>query len=293
MPKKVSIARLLKAEEDKVVTKKKKSLVKDIDEACLKGMNAPGRYSFRAVKRFMKKMVDVDDRDTFFLQFFQLYNMVMSPVDRTYGVFHPSGLLDGCKRAMAFELNQEEKTDKVVNPFPPEILRTFDVGTWYHIYFQAMLFNMGVLEMAEVPVVNEEKYLSGHADGVFKAEVFGEKVLLEIKTMNSFQYKKAIFRPFKKHEFQASLYARELGIDKVLYLYINKDTSEIKDFLMPLFEEQLVLADEKMDEVIADVKAKRLPCVECKDKYSAEAMKCPFRSKCFEYNKDAKTETTP
>ena len=99
--------------------------------------------------------------------------------------------------------------------------------------------------------------------------------------MNDLFYKRAIFKPFKKHEFQASIYARELGIKKVLYLYINKNTSEYKDFLMPINEEQLKEADKIMDKVIDSVKDNKVLPRECKDKFCDAALSCPFVSLCF------------
>ena len=99
--------------------------------------------------------------------------------------------------------------------------------------------------------------------------------------MNNWNFSKAIFRPFKKHEFQASLYARELGAKKVLYLYINKDTSELRDFLMPLNEEQLAIADKKMQTVIDGVKEGTPPKRSCTDKFCDAAITCPFATLCF------------
>lgn len=205
----------------------------------------------------------------------------MAPDKRAKGVFHPSQLMDCCPRMMVYELSGEKPTDSTFRPIGAMLQRTFDVGTWYHIYMQAILYNIGMLEQAEVPVVNEEKYLNGKADGVFKEEVFGEKVVLEIKTMNNRNFMNAVFRPFKKHEFQASLYARELEAKKVLYLYINKDTSEIKEFLMPINEEQLALADVRMEGVIQCVKDGTITPRTCPDKFCENAMACPFTSLCF------------
>ena len=184
---------------------------------------------------------------------------------------------------MAYDISGVAPSDHTKRKIGAALQRTFDVGTWYHIYVQNLLFQLGLLEGAEVPVVNKKKYLNGKADGVFKEDVFGEKVVLEIKTMNSWNYQKAVFKPFKKHEFQASLYARELGIKKVLYLYINKDTSEMKDFLMPINEEELAAADKKMDKIIELVKVGELPPrpTACTDRLCDLAIDCPFATLCF------------
>lgn len=281
----VSLGKVLHNLESGSATDKRVSVVPDIDNACANGITATHSFSIREIKKSLKNLIamsDDIDRGEFFPAFFRLYNAVMAPAVRAKGVFHPSQLLTGCKRQMCYDLLGTEPTDKIVTRgISGSLQRIFDVGTWYHVYTQNILYQIGLLKQAEVPVVNKERYICGSADGVFKKEVFGEEVILEIKTMNDLFYKRAIFKPFKKHEFQASIYARELGIKKVLYLYINKNTSEYKDFLMPINEEQLKEADKIMDKVIDSVKDNKVLPRECKDKFCDAALSCPFVSLCF------------
>lgn len=265
---------------------KKPTIVDTIDSACVEGATAVGAFSLIGVRRAMKKMLRTLEegdfkREEFFAEFSKLYSLVMAPDKRSYGVFHPSQLLDGCERAFAYELGGTPPSNKVLSTISPSLQRIFDTGTWYHIYIQNILYAKGVLEQAEVPVINKERYINGKADGVIKESVYGERVVLEIKTMNSWSYQRAVFRPFKKHEFQASLYARELGIKKVVYLYINKDTSEIKEFLMPINEEELAVADKKMDNVINHIKEGTLPKRSCDTPRCDRAFSCIFRDLCF------------
>lgn len=267
--------------------KEKISVVNAVNEACENGITSiGGAFSLIKIRAGLKRMIEITEdecfnRELFFKEFNELYNRVMAPDVRAKGVFHPSQLMDGCARMMYYELLGKKPSDDVGAKFSGAIQRVFDVGTWYHLYIQNILYNIGYLEQAEVPVVNKEKYLNGKADGMFKESVFGEKVVLEIKTMNNWNFSKAIFKPFKKHEFQASLYARELGAKKVLYLYINKDTSELREFLMPLSEEQLELADKKMEKVISSVKEGVPPRRTCSDKLCDRAITCPFATMCF------------
>lgn len=283
--RKSNLGRILRGISEKETTDKV-SVVDAINKACVGGVTSAGAFSTIGIKRQLKNLLHLleaedFDRDTFFSEFNTLYSLVMAPDKRAKGVFHPSQLLDGCTRQMTYDLMKIAPTDKVTRPIGAELQRTFDVGTWYHIYMQCILYRIGWLEQAEVPVINKEKFLNGKADGVFKKEVFGEKVVLEIKTMNNWNFTKAVFKPFKKHEFQASLYARELGAKKVLYLYINKDTSEIREFLMPINEEQLAIADKKMGTIIGHVNEKTLPARSCSDKFCDNALACPFATLCF------------
>lgn len=286
MTRKSGLGRILRDISDKDTSDKAVSVVDAINKACKDGVTSVGAFSVLGIKRQLKKLTlfleeEEFNREAFFTEFQKLYSLVMAPDKRAKGVFHPSQLLDACPRLMAYDLSGTTPTDLISRPIGAELQRTFDFGTWYHLYIQNILYSIGLLEQAEVPVINKEKYLNGKADGVFKEEVFGEKVVLEIKTMNSWSFSKAIFRPFKKHEFQASLYARELGATKVLYLYLNKDTSEIREFLMPVNEEELAKADKVMDSVISHVKDGTLPPRTCKDKFCDNAIACPFVSLCF------------
>lgn len=284
--RKSNLGKILRGISEKESSADKVSVVDAVNNACVEGVTSTGAFSVIGIRRQLKTLLylleaDEFDRDSFFSEFNTLYSLVMAPDKRAKGVFHPSQLLDGCMRQMTYDLMKTPPTDRISRPIGAELQRTFDVGTWYHLYIQCILYRIGYLEQAEVPVVNKEKYLNGKADGVFKEEVFGEKVVLEIKTMNNWNFSKAVFRPFKKHEFQASLYARELGAKKVLYLYINKDTSEMREFLMPISEEQLAIADKKMESVISHVKEKTLPTRTCSDKFCDNALACPFASLCF------------
>jgi hypothetical protein len=277
--RKTSIARLLRKETDTEIQK----VTKAIDKALEKDEISVGAFSVIGIRRACTRMLDAlddFDRRDFFGAFFDLYNLCMAPDIRAKGVFHPSSLKSACPRSLVYDL-QNAPRDASISPVSGALQRTFDVGSWYHLYIQNILLNIGFLEQAEVPVICKERFINGKADGVFRYEVFGEKVVLEIKTMNDMVYQRAIFKPFEKHEFQASLYARELGATKILYLYINKNTSAMKEFLMPLNMPMLEQADKIMSSTISHVGAGTLPKRACPDALCENAFACPYRTHCF------------
>lgn len=260
-------------------------VVKAIDKACSEGITESSYFSVIKIKAACKKLqdaLDADefDRDSFFKVFLDLYAQVMAPDRRAKRVFHPSQLLDACPRMLYYSLSGEVPTTEM-EPISGQLQRIFDVGTWHHIYIQNILLQIGMLEGAEVPVVDTEYMLEGKADGVFKREVFSEKVLLEIKTMNSYTFSRAVWKPFDKHEFQASLYARNLGCKKILFLYIDKNTSELKEFLVPVNLEMLEKADKKTEKVRECLRSKTAPPRTCKTDESKAALDCPYRELCF------------
>lgn len=269
--------------EDK--TSDKISVIREIDKAFSEGITYTGAFSVIGIKRSLKLLESMLDegfeREPFFKEFFKLYNLMMAPDMRAKNVFHPSSLLEDCPRRLTYDLLKTAPTDAIIRPISPALQRIFDVGSWYHLYIQNILYTTGLLEQAEVPVINTEKYINGKADGVFFKKVFGKKTVLEIKSMNHWNFQKAIFKPFKKHEFQASLYGRELDAELILFLYIDKDTSEMKEFLVPVNEEMLAQADKKMNLIVDCVKTKTLPARKCGDKLCEDALACPFTSLCF------------
>lgn len=259
-----------------------------IDKACSEGITVTGGFSKLQIRKALQRLLDLSgsefDRDKLFVEFFKLYSVIMAPAKRSEGVFHPSQLLSACPRSLVFDLLKIPL--ERVEPITGKLQRTFDVGTWYHIYIQNILLQIGMLEAAEVPVVDKEYMLDGHADGVFYPYVYSCKTVLEIKTTNSFQYNRLIFKPFEKHEFQASLYARKLECEKILFLYINKDTSEMKEFLVPQNLSMLEQADKKTEEIRKHFKAGTLPKRICDSVTCDTALNCAYAKYCFKHATD-------
>lgn len=81
---------------------------------------------------------------------------------------------------------------------------------------------------------NELLQLSFFADGLVKLN--GEDMVFEIKTESTFKFHKHS-EPWDEHKYQATCYALCLGVDKVLFLYENRDTCEHKAFIFEVTEE--------------------------------------------------------
>ena len=69
----------------------------------------------------------------------------------------------------------------------PRSIRILDNGTYTHIRLQEYLSEAGILDMEEVPVINEEFNIQGHTDGIINIGN-DEKAILELKTINSRNY---------------------------------------------------------------------------------------------------------
>lgn len=254
----------------------KVSILPQLDKAILE---KSGKFSFRSIKFFLNKLIDnVDkkDKQAMLITFLQLYKEIAAPEYRESGVFHPSGLYDACPRCSYYELNGYEVSDPLSGKPDARLQRIFDMGSWIHLYVQVKLLIAGVLEEMEVDVISDELFVKGKADGVVNLK--GEKYVLEIKSINSYQFAKLKFGPLNKHRGQASLYAHILGIEKIIYLYVNKDSLEIKEFIEPIEKKDLKI----MLSFIESVKtAKEVPERTCVNKFTDQALRCSYCSICF------------
>lgn len=115
----------------------------------------------------------------------------------------------------------------------------------------------------------------------------GNPVLVEIKSMNDFTWSSCT-RPKPAHVVQANIYAGFLkqqhpNLDRILWVYENKNDQTIKEFVSPL---NTALFDRycEIAERVALSPDKDLPARICKDKLSERAEKCEWASLCFSTN---------
>jgi hypothetical protein len=93
---------------------------------------------------------------------------------------HPSEICkkDWCPRSSWYTIKGYERDDK---PLSFQTLNIFAEGHAIHDKWQTWLTKAGVLEQVEVPIINEEHHLMGHADGIIN-DAKG-KAILEIKSV--------------------------------------------------------------------------------------------------------------
>jgi len=201
---------------------------------------------------------------------------------------HPSSFMEDCTRKLYYDLTNTEFSD---NPqeeeISPNLQRIFDVGHIMHLYIQFHLSRAGVLESAETNIRSDKYRILGKTDGVV---VFyeTEKLILEIKTANSMSYRKAKKEPFLKHKKQASVYAKYGDYDRVLFVYLNKDTQEMCEHIYYLetdIEEQIEDKTSDLQVHIDELNAE--PKRSCSNHLTQNALACPYRSVCFKLNEYA------
>jgi hypothetical protein len=127
--------------------------------------------------------------------------------------------------------------------------------------------------------------VTGHCDGIIRVD--NRWFALEIKSSNDQAFR---FRKKVKHEHlrQAQIYANlgfvdfpEVEVDGIIFLYVNKNTSEEKEFVVPKDSEIIKDVLIGLDTYAKAIKTKSLPPRQCLRLNSKRANSCPVKEHCF------------
>lgn len=171
---------------------------------------------------------------------------------------HPSEVGE-CMLRVAFGLRGFER-HRPVNPSPRLIL-AFEVGTAIHKILQGRYDQFGSIvtfenEVEISPATSEvaERYsITGHSDGVFREPVSSFGLGLEIKSMSGKRFAALMLSEHYKN--QATLYMKCLGLVYMMFVFVDKNASNIVSKLFDYDEERWKRLVEKMDEVLVRVVA--------------------------------------
>ena len=128
-----------------------------------------------------------------------------------------------CPRAVFFKFKNVPRTKMA-----PEVLRMFDHGDYIQMQILSSLFSLGIVRAAEVKIPPQE-LVSGRADAIVTLD--NELYVVDFKSMNSLVFRN-LQEPKEENVNQIQLYLHFFKIPKGILLYINKDTLELKEFLI-------------------------------------------------------------
>lgn len=128
-----------------------------------------------------------------------------------------------CPRSIFFKFKRAPKEE-----MDARVLRMFDHGDYIHRLILNALFSLGLVRSSEINTP-PQKVISGRADAVLSWE--NELYVLDIKSMNSFLFKN-LSQPKEENLDQLQLYLHFFAIQKGILLYVNKDTQELKEFIV-------------------------------------------------------------
>lgn len=128
-----------------------------------------------------------------------------------------------CGRAVFFKFKNvpREKMDA-------RVLRMFDHGDYMQMQILSSLFSLGIVRASEVNIPPQE-LVSGRADAIVTLN--NELYVVDFKSMNSMIFKN-LEAAKGENINQIQLYLHFFKIPKGILLYINKDTLELKEFLV-------------------------------------------------------------
>lgn len=128
-----------------------------------------------------------------------------------------------CPRAIFFKFKKAPKEE-----MEARILRMFDHGDYIHRLILNTLFSLGLVRSSEINIPPQE-IISGRADAI--VGINNELYVLDIKSMNSLVFKN--LQEAKEDNLnQLQLYLHFFKIKKGILLYVNKDTQELKEFIV-------------------------------------------------------------
>jgi len=239
-----------------------------------------------------------DDDEALFFQ------AAFKSAQREKGVFSPSELSVEnpiCPRKMYFRRARVAHDPGVLNFAEADnrMMRIVDLGTMIHLYIQVNLRRAGMLVEREVKINAPEYGIKGSCDGIADFQgydtnqrYFAGRLPIEIKTINTNGF--AGLKTAKPdHIKQASIYAHFLGYKQTLFIYYNKDNSEIKTYIvdndntfLELFLELAHMivthyAQETKGTRSKDITKHNLPPRICGSFSCDRATHCPYRNTCF------------
>jgi hypothetical protein len=193
---------------------------------------------------------------------------------KTERLFRCSGM-NGCKR-------QRILLRSGLEPSARPNARTaniFHTGNFMHLKWQMAGLTEGWLDKAEVGMEDPSLQLRGHTDGVLY-----DGSLLEIKSINSRGFDRVYKLGIKDdHKAQAASYLFMLGINRISFIYENKDTGEWFEYLYDRNDKDEEAMLQEMRDLVAywdnDVLPDVLPA--CLREEGFAYNYCPFKKECL------------
>lgn len=128
-----------------------------------------------------------------------------------------------CPRAIYFKFKGAPRKEPEAR-----ILRIYDHGDYSQMRIMSILFSLGIVRAAEVRIPPQE-IIAGRADAIIGLE--GKPYILEIKTSSQYKFSK-LEEPEPDHLKQIQLYLHYFKIPQGILLYEDKNTQELKEFLV-------------------------------------------------------------
>ncbi len=128
-----------------------------------------------------------------------------------------------CGRAIFFKFKNVPR-----EKMTPQVLRMFDHGDYVQMQMLSTLFSLGIVRASEIRIPPQE-LISGRADAIITLN--NDLYVVDFKSMNSMIFAK-LTEAKEENINQIQLYLHYFKIPKGILLYVNKNTLELKEFLV-------------------------------------------------------------
>lgn len=130
-----------------------------------------------------------------------------------------------CPRAIFFKFKNAPQKE-----IEPHFLRLFDHGDHMHQLIMKSLFSTRDIHVVGAEItISPQELISGRADAIISDGK--ELYVLDIKSMNSMVFR-TLTEPKEENVNQIQLYLHYFEIKKGILLYVNKDSLELKEFIV-------------------------------------------------------------
>lgn len=140
-------------------------------------------------------------------------------------------------------------------------------------------FKGGNWKFKESTVRIKEYDLIGSFDGIVLYDGVVERIL-EMKTKDVYAWAK-MTEPHAKHVIQSNVYMWGTGLTEGVICYINKNSGEMKEFLVKFDQELIDGIKKNIGLVMQALKKDELPNGVCGSSREPRAKECPYRKICF------------
>lgn len=167
--------------------------------------------------------------------------------------YHRMSEIGKCERALVYDWRGEEK-----EPISGRGMLIFNDGDMHHRDIRDRIRKAGFELIEEERELYDPNWnLSGHIDGIVCNN--GDRLLLEIKSINHFQFERLNSTPLEDHIQQINLYMFYRDIDRGVILYKNKNTAAMKEFIIERDENLIQELLAKFERIDSHLKAGTLP----------------------------------
>lgn len=164
---------------------------------------------------------------------------VTTSVGRADRHFHPSGDCLKCERLLYFE---RDESCRIMDDAPePRLQRIFKTGSALHAMVQSWFASWDGVDGFprfvgnEVRVDDKRLNIGGYIDSVLRFPDSDHDTIIEIKTINTNSFQR-LSEPLVAHKMQVGCYMASTGIPEAIVLYVDKNTSDLREFVVEPFD---------------------------------------------------------